>query len=130
MCVFLALRTFPNTTGGRFFCQVNAQQVALPAPRPVNPSQWVIGSSFPTQNVPPQQSPVIIYRPPSYAPAYPTQVYPQAQPTAPPQIIQAPQFQPNPTPPFRPSPPQVNNAISMIKYFICLSVTFVFTTVL
>lgn len=83
----LALRTFPNSTSGRFFCQVSAQQSALPAPRPVTPGGWVTGPSFPQRPSyvsSPAQGPIAIYRP-QQSPAYqsgfqPSQTYPPYTP--------------------------------------------------
>lgn len=83
----IALRTFANTTGGRFFCQVSAQQSALPAPRPVTPGGWVTGPSFPQRPSyvsSPAQGPIAIYRP-QQTPAYqggfqPSQSFPPYTP--------------------------------------------------
>lgn len=61
-----ALRSFPNSTGGSFFCQIYAQQSALPAPQPVSPPRYVPGQAFPQRVYVPVQS-----RPQQYPPSYP-----------------------------------------------------------
>lgn len=60
----LALRTFPNSTGGSFFCQINAQQTALPAAQPISPTRYITGPSFPQRGYVPAQ------RPQQYQPPY------------------------------------------------------------
>lgn len=82
----LALRSFANSTGGRFFCQINAQQTPLPAPQPVSPSRFITaGQSFPQRPVsyvPAQQTSQQYlpayqsgFKPSSFQPGYSQQSY-------------------------------------------------------
>lgn len=81
----IALRSYTNSTGGGFFCQIHAQPAPLPALQPVSPSRFISsGQSFPQRSVsyvPVQQTSqqyVPVYQSgfqPSYQPGYSQQTY-------------------------------------------------------
>lgn len=84
--IYLALRSFANSTSGRFFCQIHAQQTPLPAPQSVSPSRFINpGQSFPQRPVsyvPAQQTSQQYqpayqsgFQPSSYQPGYSQQSY-------------------------------------------------------
>lgn len=75
---FLALRSLSNSTGGLFFCQIYAQQTALPAQQPVPQSQFTTGTPFPQR--PSYVQPSTLPHPPPYQPLYVTPNQPVNRP--------------------------------------------------
>lgn len=75
LSIFKALRTYLNSTGGSFFCQIYAKQSAQPAAQPISPTQYIQGPSFPIRG--------------NYVPATPqAQTYPQTYQNYPPTYTQ------------------------------------------
>ncbi|XP_031635706.1 CLIP domain-containing serine protease 14D-like [Contarinia nasturtii] len=63
----MALRSYPNSTGGGFFCQIYAQVSPLPAPQSATQTRYITGPSFPQRVYPAQRQQQY---PPSYQPGY------------------------------------------------------------